>query len=125
MVPFNALEQMNSETLALVHANGRQHAESSAFEIARNLFRSEGSHPQVRMISVDDQRLSASGDAESRGQAMRLARERGQRFRPFGEIAGLVEYPAFERERLIGADAVGIWAPRTDGKSLRLRQLNG
>ena len=56
---------------------------------------------------------------------MRLAGERGQRLRRLGEIAGLVEDPAFERERLIGADAVSVRTLRADGESLRPRQLNG
>ena len=64
MIPFNVLEQMDSETLALVHANGGQHAWARAFEIARNLVGSEGSHSQVGMISVDDERVASAGDAE-------------------------------------------------------------
>ena len=44
---------------------------------------------------------------------MRLAGERRQRLRAFGKIAGFVQDFAFERERLIGADAIGVAdAPR-------------
>ena len=75
------------------------------------------------MISVDDERLAGAGDAEGRGQAMRPAGERGQRFRRFGEIMRLVEDPAFERERLIGADAIGVRTLCADGERLRARQL--
>ena len=64
MITFNVLEQVNSETLALVHADGRQHARSGAFEITQNLIRIEGSHAQVGMISVDDKRFSSAGDTE-------------------------------------------------------------
>ncbi len=64
MIPFNMLEQMNSKTLALIHANGGQHAWAHAFEIARNLVGSESSHSQVRMISVDDERIARARDAE-------------------------------------------------------------
>ena len=74
MIPFNMLEQVNSETLALINADGRQHARSGALEITRNLTGIECPHSQVGMISVDDQRLPSAGDAEGRGQAMRLAR---------------------------------------------------
>ena len=77
MIPFNVLEQMNSKTLALIHANRGQHAWARAFEIARNLVGGEGSHSQVRMISVDDERAPGAGDAECRGQAMRPAGQRG------------------------------------------------
>ena len=64
MIPFNVLEQMNSKTLALIHANGGQHVWARALKIARNLVGSEGSHSQVRMISVDDERVAGAGDAE-------------------------------------------------------------
>ena len=56
---------------------------------------------------------------------MRLAGQRGQRLRPFGQIAGLVKNPAFERERLIGADAIGMRPLTADRKRLGLRQLRG
>ena len=125
MIAFDVLEQVNSEALALIHADGRQHARSGAIEITRNLIRIEGSHSQVGMISVDDQRLSSAGDAEGRGQAMRLAGQRGQRLRPFGQVAGLVKNPAFERERLIGADAMGVRTRRANRKRLGFGQLDG
>ena len=64
MIPFNVLEQVDSQTLALIHANGGQHAGARAFEIARNLVGSEGSHSQVRMISVDDENVARARDAE-------------------------------------------------------------
>ena len=44
MIAFDALEQMNSKTLALIRADRRQHRGPGAFEIARNLARIEGSH---------------------------------------------------------------------------------
>ena len=50
MIPFNALKQVNSQALALIDADGGQHAGTSAFEIARNLNRIEGSHSQVGVI---------------------------------------------------------------------------
>ena len=54
---------------------------------------------------------------------MRLAGQRGQRLRRLGEIAGLVENPTFERERLIGADAVGVRPVGTRCERLGLSQL--
>ena len=53
---------------------------------------------------------------------MRLAGERRQRC-ALNQIARLVKDPAFERERLIGADAIGVRTLRADGKRLGLRQL--
>ena len=44
MITFNALEQMNSKTFALIHADRAQHRRPGAFEIARNLSRIEGPH---------------------------------------------------------------------------------
>ena len=44
MIPFNALEQMNSKTLALICADRGQHARPGALEIARNLAGIEGPH---------------------------------------------------------------------------------
>ena len=64
MIPFNVLEQMNSETLALVHPDGGQHAGARAHEITRNLISIEGSHSQVRMISVDDENLAGARNGE-------------------------------------------------------------
>ena len=97
MIPFDMLEKMNSKTLALIHADRRQHARSGAFEITRNLIRIEGSHSQVGMISVDDQRFPCVGDAEGRSQAVRLAGQRSQRLRAFSQIARLVKDLAFKR----------------------------
>ena len=125
MVSFNALEQMNSKTLALIDADGGQYARTRAFEIARNLVESERSHLQVRMIPVDDQSSPAAGDAERGGQAMRPAGERRERLRRFGEIAGLVEDPAVERERLVGTNAISVRTFRADCEGLRPRQFDG
>ncbi len=55
---------------------------------------------------------------------MHLAGQRRQRLRPFDEIAGLVEDPAVQRERLIGADAVSVGTFRADCESLRPRQFD-
>ena len=54
MIAFDVLKEVNSETLALINADGRQHARPGALEITRNLIRIECPHSQVRMISVDD-----------------------------------------------------------------------
>ncbi len=54
---------------------------------------------------------------------MRLAGERRQRLRAFGKIARLVQDLAFERERLIGADAIGVRTLGADRKRLGLRQF--
>jgi|ERR1700722_4353883 hypothetical protein len=110
MIAFDVLKEVNSETLALINADGRQHTRPGAFEITRNLIRIEGSHSQVGMISVDDQRFPSASDAEGRGQAMRLPGQRSQRLRAFRQIARLMKDPAFERKRLIGADAVSVRA---------------
>ena len=64
MIPFDMLEKMNSKTLALIHTDRRQHARPGTFEITRNLAGIEGSHSQIGMISVDDQRFPSAGDAE-------------------------------------------------------------
>ena len=96
MISLDVLEQVNSETLALIHADRRQHAGSGALEITRNLIRIEGSHSEVGMISVDDQRFPSASDAEGRGQAMGLAGQRGQCLRPFDQIARLVEDPCLQ-----------------------------
>ena len=77
------------------------------------------------MISVDDERLPTAGDAERRGQAVRLAGERRQSLRPFIEIARLVKDPVADHERLIGADAISVWTLRADRESLRPRQFDG
>ena len=82
-----------------------------ALEIARNFAGIEGPHSEIRVFSVDDQRLAPAGDANAKSSD-RLAGKGGQRSRRFGEIAALVEDPAFEHERLIGADAVGVGRPR-------------
>ena len=37
MIAFDVLEQVNSKTLALIHADRGQHAGPGAIEIARNL----------------------------------------------------------------------------------------
>src|SRR3984957_11583184 len=108
MVPFNVLEQVNSKTLALIRANGRQHGRPGTFEIPRNLMRIESPQSYVGVISVDDQRLAGSGHAERGGQAMRLARQCSQRLRGFSEIRRFMEDASLERERLIGADAIGV-----------------
>ena len=55
---------------------------------------------------------------------MRLAREFGERSRSLGEIARFVEDPAFERERLIGAQAISVRPQRADGERFGLRQLD-
>ena len=55
---------------------------------------------------------------------MRSAGQRRQRLRSFDEIAGFVEDLAIERERLIGADAIGIWTFRAHCESLRPRQFD-
>jgi hypothetical protein len=86
MIPFNVLEQVNSETFALISADGGQHGPPSALEIPRNLVRIESSQSYVGVISVDDQHLPGSGDAECRSQAMRLAGQGGQRLRRLGHI---------------------------------------
>ena len=54
MIAFDVLKEVNSETLALINADGRQHARPGPLEITRNLIRIECPHSQVRMISVDD-----------------------------------------------------------------------
>src|SRR3984957_13390786 len=123
MIPFNALEQMNSKALALICADRGQHARPDALEIARNLTRIERPHSYIGMISVDDQRFPGAGDAERGGQAMRLAREQAQRLRGGVEIAGLVENLTFERERLISADAVGVRPVRAGCEGLGLSQF--
>ena len=41
------------------------------------------------------------------------------------EIAGFVEDPALEGERLIGAQAIGVRPDRADGERLGLRQFAG
>ena len=64
MIAFDVLKEVNSETLALINADGRQHAPPGPLEITRNLIRIECPHSQVRMISVDDQRFPSAGDAE-------------------------------------------------------------
>ena len=91
MIAFDVLKEMNSETLALINADGRQHARPGALEITRNLSWIECPHSQVRMISVDDQRFPSAGDAEGRSQPMRLAGQRSQRLRAFCQIPGLME----------------------------------
>ena len=124
MIAFDVFKEVNSETLALINADGRQHTRPGAFEITRNLIRIEGSHSQVGMISVDDQRFPSASDAEGRGQTMRLAGQRGQRLRTFGQIPRLVEDPAFERERLIGADAVSVRTHRANRERLGFSQFD-
>ena len=124
MIPFNMLEKVNSKTFALIRANGRQHRRPGTLEITRNLIGIECSHSQVGMISVDDQRLPSAGDAERRGQAMCLARQRGQRLRPVGQIPRLMEDPALKRERLIGADAVSVGTHRANRERLGFGQLD-
>src|SRR6202042_3954614 len=123
MIPINALEQMNSKTLALIGADRGQHARPGASEIARNLTGIECPHSYIGVISVDDQRSPSASDAECGRQPMRPARERGQRLRRFGEIAGLMENPTFEREGLIGADAVSVRTFGADRQRLRPGQL--
>ena len=56
---------------------------------------------------------------------MRLAGQRGQCFRRLVQIAGLVKDPASEGQRLVGAEAVGVWPLRTRGERLGSRQLEG
>ena len=56
---------------------------------------------------------------------MRLAGQCGQCFRPFGQIARLVKNPAFERERLIGTDAVSVRTQRANRERLGFGQLDG
>src|SRR5271156_7177503 len=125
MLSFDAIHEMSAETLDLIAADRRQRRRPGPIEIARNRDRIERPHSQVRVIAVDDQRLPAAGDAEGGGQAMRLARERGERSPSLIEIAGLVEDPALERERLIGAQAIGVRPDRADGERLGLRQFAG
>src|SRR5208282_1110460 len=98
MLSFDAIHEMGAETLDLITADRRQRRRPGPIEIARNLNRIERPQSQVRVIAVDDQRLSGAGDAKGRGQAMRLARERPERSRRLVQIAGLVEDPALERE---------------------------
>ena len=124
MIAFDALKEMNSETLAVINADGRQHARPGAFEITRNLARIECPHSQIRMISVDDQRSPSASDAEGRGQAVRLPGQRSQCLRAFDQIARLVKDPAFERKRLIGADAVSVRTHRANRERLGLSQLD-
>ena len=76
------------------------------------------------MISVDDQRSPSASDAEGRGQAMRLAGQRSQRLRAFGQIPRLMEDRAFKRERLIGADAVSVRTHRANRERLGFGQLD-
>ncbi len=87
MIPFHVLEQVNSETLALIRANGRQHGRPSTFEIPRNLMRMQSPKSYVGIISVDEQGLPGAGDAEGRRQPMRLARQGRQRLGRLGEIS--------------------------------------
>ncbi len=76
------------------------------------------------MISVDDQRFPSASDAEGRGQAMRLAGQRGQCLRPFDQIARLVKDPAFERENLISPDAVSVRTHRANRERLGFGQFD-
>jgi hypothetical protein len=54
---------------------------------------------------------------------MRLPGQRSQRLRAFGQIPRLMEDPTFEREGLIGADAVSVRTFGADRQRLRLGQL--
>ena len=73
MIAFNALEQVNSKTLALICADRGQDARPGALEIARNLPGIERPHSYIGVISVDDQRFPGARHAERGGQPMRLA----------------------------------------------------
>jgi hypothetical protein len=125
MIAFNVLEQVNSETFALIRADGGQHRPPRTLEIPRNLVRIEGPQSYVGMISVDDQGLPGPGDREGRGQAMRLAGQGGQGLRRLDEIGGLMKDAPVERKRLIGADAIGVRTRGADCERLGPRQLQG
>src|SRR5271167_236651 len=125
MLSLDAIHEMGAEALDLIAADRRQRRRSDPIEVTRNRNRIERPHLQVRVIAVDEERLPGTGDAERRGQAMRLARERSQRSLSLVQIARLVEYPALERERLVGAQAIGARSDRADGERLGLRQFSG
>ena len=55
---------------------------------------------------------------------MRLPGQRSQRLRALGQIPGLMEDRAFERKRLIGADAVSVRTHRADRERLGFGQLD-
>ena len=55
---------------------------------------------------------------------MRLPGQRSQCLRAFGQIARLVKDPAFERKRLIGANAVSVRTQRANRKRLGFSQLD-
>ena len=117
------LEEMRAERFELIAADARQNARPGAIEIARNGRLIERAHRQLGGLRVHDERDAAERDAEGGGQTMRLARERGKRSPGLVEIARLVEDPALERERLIGAQAIGVRPRRADGKRLGSRQF--
>lgn len=115
---------MGTETFNLINSDAREHRGPGAIEIARNRNGIEMPHSKACVIAVNDERLSEAGDAECRRQPMRLAGECGKRLGGLGETARLVDDPAFERERLIRAQAIGVRPQRADGERLGPRQLD-
>src|SRR5271166_5324010 len=98
---------MGAKPFNLINSDAQKHRGPGSIEIARNRNGIEPPHSKVRVIAVNDERLSRAGDAESRRQTMCLAGEFGERLGGLGETARLVDDPALERERLIRAQAIG------------------
>jgi hypothetical protein len=124
MIAFDAIEEMGAKTFNLINPDAREHRGPGAIEIARNSSGIERPHSKLGMILVDDQRLPGASDAERGAQAMCLALERGEALGSLAEIARLVEDPAFERERLIGAETIGLRSQSTDGERFGAGQLD-
>ena len=122
MIPFNVLEQVNSKTLALIHPNRRS---APTVPRARD---SAKSQPDRGPASADPRdpcgrpalarrgrrKTRRSGDASCRTAPLDVRAA-------FRKIARLVQDLAFERERLIGADAIGVRTLGADRKRLGLR----
>lgn len=109
MVPFNSLEQLDTDFLELVSPDAGQRLRPDRIEIGINQPIRERSHGQARCLDVAEHNTLVAHDCDRRVQLMAAAGERSQLLAGGGAGGWLVKALLPERKRLIGSDHNSSW----------------